>query len=119
MDDNINCEKKQNDELNKLKKQLDDSFKKIDELEQENKELKSKVKDLKKEVNRVNNLQNYYKKGYMSLTDDFNKTVDEKVQKEFNKKINIIKHEYDLKITKTNYLSLLAPISPSYNKSTI
>ena len=102
MDDNINCEKKQNDELNKLKKQLDDSFKKIDELEQENKELKSKVKDLKKEVNRVNNLQNYYKKGYILLTDDFNKTVDEKVQKEVNKKITIIRHDYDLKITKLN-----------------
>lgn len=43
MDDNINCEKKQNDELNKLKKQLDDSLKKIDELEQENKELKKKI----------------------------------------------------------------------------
>ena len=28
MDDNINCEKEQIDELNKLKKQLDDSFKK-------------------------------------------------------------------------------------------
>ena len=29
---------------------------------------------------------------HQSLTDGFNKTVDEKVQKEFNKKINIIKH---------------------------
>ena len=75
-----------------MKIQLDDFLKKIDELEQENKELKNKVKDLKKKVNRVNNLQNYYKKIYISLTDDFNKTVDEKVQKEFNKKINIIKH---------------------------
>ena len=86
MDDNINREKEQIDELNKKKKNLMIPSKKIDELEQKNQELKSKVKDLKKEVNRVNNLQNYYKKGYISLTDDFNKTVEEKVQKEVNKK---------------------------------
>ena len=90
MDDNINREKEQIDELNKKKKKKKKNLmfhsKKIDELEQKNQELKSKVKDLKKEVNRVNNLQNYYKKGYISLTDDFNKTVEEKVQKEVNKK---------------------------------
>lgn len=70
-----------------MKIQLDDSLKKIDKLEQENKELKSKVKDLKNKVNRVNNLQNYYKNIYISLTDDFNKTVDEKFKKNLIKRL--------------------------------
>lgn len=115
MDDNINCEKKQNDELNKLKKQLDDSLKKIDELEQENKELKKKI--INSEIihwddtcatigkNKFGCFRVYTNKLYACFTSHNSKssvTVDEdNILKNLNEKVYVVhdhyKHNYNPK----------------------